>query len=91
MDLVSNPDKTKVIAVMEHTAKGGKPKILKQCALPLTGARAVSTIITELAVFNVDRVAGELELIDLAKGVTVDEVRAKTACDFKVRSNLGTW
>jgi 3-oxoacid CoA-transferase len=91
MDLVSNPEKTKVIVVMEHTAKGGKPKILKQCALPLTGARTVSTIITELAVFDVDRVAGELELIDLAKGVTVEEVRAKTGCDFKVRSNLGTW
>ncbi|KAF9466260.1 3-oxoacid CoA-transferase [Collybia nuda] len=91
MDLVSNPDQTKVIAVMEHTAKGGKPKILQQCALPLTGARTVSTIITELAVFDVDRVAGGLELIDLAKGVTVEEVRAKTGCDFKVRSQLGTW
>ncbi|KAG5337306.1 hypothetical protein E4T56_gene16725 [Termitomyces sp. T112] len=91
MDLVSNPDKTKVIVVMEHTAKGGRHKILKQCALPLTGARAVSTIVTELAVFDVDRTAGELTLIDLAKGVTIDEVRAKTGCDFKVRSHLGTW
>ncbi|GLB35453.1 putative key enzyme for ketone body catabolism [Lyophyllum shimeji] len=91
MDLVSNPDKTKVIAVMEHCAKNGKPKILKECSLPLTGARTVSTIITELAAFDVDRAAGELELIDLAKGVTVDEVRAKTGCDFKVRSQVGTW
>ncbi|RDB24178.1 Succinyl-CoA:3-ketoacid coenzyme A transferase 1, mitochondrial [Hypsizygus marmoreus] len=91
MDLVSNPAKTKVIAVMEHTAKGGRPKILKECALPLTGARAVSTIITELAVFDVDREKGELELIDLAKGVTVEEVRAKTGCEFKVSSQLGTW
>ncbi|KAG6865618.1 hypothetical protein C0991_000905 [Blastosporella zonata] len=91
MDLVSNPEKTKVIVVMEHTAKGGRPKILKQCALPLTGARTVSTIITELAVFDVDRVAGELTLTDLAQGVTVEEVRAKTGCDFKVRSHLGTW
>ncbi|KAF8655844.1 hypothetical protein AX16_002928 [Volvariella volvacea WC 439] len=89
MDLVSNPDKTRVIAVMEHTAKGGKPKILNECALPLTGARTVSQIITELCVFNVDRVNGELELIDLAEGVTVEEVQAKTACEFKVRSNLG--
>ncbi|KAG5651094.1 hypothetical protein H0H81_009870 [Sphagnurus paluster] len=91
MDLVSNPEKTKVIVVMEHTAKGGRPKILKECALPLTGARTVSTIITELAVFNVDRVNGHLELTDLAKGVTLEEVKAKTGCDFKVRSQLGSW
>lgn len=89
MDLVSNPDKTKVIVVMEHTSKDGKPKILKECALPLTGARSVSQIITELAVFNVDRKAGELELIELAEGVTLEEVRAKTGCDFRVRDKLG--
>lgn len=89
MDLVSNPDKTKVIAVMEHCARDGSPKILKQCALPLTGARAVSVIITELAVFAVDRHVGELELTELAEGVTLDEVKAKTGCDFKVSSRLG--
>jgi len=91
MDLVSNPDKTKVIAVMEHCSKNGKPKILRKCSLPLTGARAVSTIITELAVFDVDRVSGEMELIDVAEGVTVDQVRAKTGADFKVRSHLGSF
>lgn len=91
MDLVSNPDKTKVIAVMEHCSKNGAPKILKECALPLTGARTVSTIVTELAVFNVDRVAGELELTDLAEGVTVEEVKAKTGCEFRVGSQLGTF
>lgn len=91
MDLVSNPDKTKVIAVMEHCSKNGAPKILKECALPLTGARTVSTIVTELAVFDVDRAAGELELTDLAEGVTVEEVRAKTGCDFRVRSSLGSF
>ncbi|PCH38157.1 3-oxoacid CoA-transferase [Wolfiporia cocos MD-104 SS10] len=89
MDLVSNPDKTKVIAVMEHCAKDGSPKILKQCALPLTGARAVSQIITELAVFDVDRAAGELVLTELAEGVTLEEVKAKTGCDFKVSTALG--
>ncbi|KAF8894729.1 hypothetical protein BD779DRAFT_1609376 [Infundibulicybe gibba] len=89
MDLVSNPDKTKVIAVMEHTSKDGRPKILQKCSLPLTGARSVSQIITELAVFNVDRQAGELELIDLAEGVTLEELKSKTGCDFKVSSNLG--
>ena len=91
MDLVSNPDKTKVLVTMEHTARDGSPKILKECSLPLTGARTVSQIITELAVFNVDRANGGLELIDLAKGVTLEEVKAKTGCDFKVASQIGTW
>ncbi|KAI0302123.1 3-oxoacid CoA-transferase, partial [Russula brevipes] len=89
MDLVSNPDNTKVIVVMEHCAKDGSPKILKECALPLTGARTVSQIITELGAFDVDRRKGELTLIDLADGVTVEEVRAKTGCQFHVRSQLG--
>ncbi|KAK1217165.1 hypothetical protein PQX77_020173 [Marasmius sp. AFHP31] len=89
MDLVSNPSKTKVIAVMEHCAKDGSHKILQTCDLPLTGARAVSTIITELAVFDVDREKGELELIDLAEGVSVEEVRGRTGCGFRVRERVG--
>jgi 3-oxoacid CoA-transferase len=88
MDLVSNPDKTKVLVVMDHTAKDGSPKILKKCSLPLTGARTVSQIITELAVFNVDRQAGDLELVELAEGVTLDEVKAKTGCEFRISSNV---
>ena len=89
MDLVSNPDRTKIIVLMDHCSKDGKPKILKECSLPLTGARAVSQIITDLAVFNVDRSAGELELIELAPGVTIDEVKSKTGCDFNIRSDVG--
>jgi 3-oxoacid CoA-transferase len=52
MDLVSNPEKTKVVVTMEHTDKKGNPKIVKQCAFPLTGRACVSMIITELVSFN---------------------------------------
>lgn len=48
MDLVSNPDRTAVIVVTDHTDKAGNPKILDECTLPLTGARCVSKIITDL-------------------------------------------
>jgi 3-oxoacid CoA-transferase len=89
MDLVSNPDKTKVIVVMEHNAKDGSPKILAECSLPLTGARAVSQIITELAVFDVDRSMGKMRLSEVAEGVTLEEVKAKTGADFEVGSNVG--
>lgn len=89
MDLVSNPDKTKVVVVMEHTARDGSPKLLAECALPLTGARAVSTVVTELAVFDVDRAAGVMRLRELAGGVSVEEVRAKTGCGFEVGSGVG--
>lgn len=48
MDLVANPDQTKIVVATEHVAKNGQSKIVEQCALPLTGARVVSTIITDL-------------------------------------------
>ncbi|KAI1619736.1 hypothetical protein EDD37DRAFT_659995 [Exophiala viscosa] len=89
MDLVSNPEKTKVVALMEHTDKKGNPKILKQCEFPLTGRACVSRIITELAVFDVDFTDG-LTLIETAEGVTVDEVKSKTEAPFKVSENLKT-
>lgn len=87
MDLVSNPSETKVVVTMEHTDKHGRPKILKQCEFPLTGKACVSRIITELCVFDVDFTAG-LTLIELADGVTVDEVRSKTEADFKVADDI---
>jgi 3-oxoacid CoA-transferase len=48
MDLVSSPDQTKIIVLTDHCDKNGKPKIVSQCSLPLTGARCVSMIITDL-------------------------------------------
>ena len=89
MDLVSNPDRTKVIVVMEHCTKKGNSKILNKCTLPLTGVRAVSTIITDLAVFDVDRESGSMQLIDIADGVTLEEVKTKTEADFTVNDKIG--
>ncbi|KAG9009731.1 hypothetical protein FRB90_008176 [Tulasnella sp. 427] len=88
MDLVSNPDGTKVIVLMEHVAKGGKHKILKTCDLPLTGVRCVSQIITDLCVFDIDRHSGTMTLTELAPGVTEEEVRGKTGADYTVSPHL---
>jgi len=89
MDLVGNPDKTKIVVATDHVAKDGSAKIVEVCALPLTGARVVSMIITDLCVFEVDRVKGGLTLIELAPGVDVEEIKSKTAAKFAVAENLG--
>ncbi|ATY63379.1 coenzyme A [Cordyceps militaris] len=88
MDLVANPDNTKIVVATEHVAKDGSPKIVQDCSLPLTGARCVSTIITDLCVFQVDRKAGGLTLTELAPGVTVDEIKSKTDATFTVSKSL---
>ncbi|KAF2636653.1 hypothetical protein P280DRAFT_408865 [Massarina eburnea CBS 473.64] len=87
MDLVANPSQTKVVITMEHTDKKGGPKILNQCSFPLTGQKCVSTIITDLAVFDVHPLEG-LTLKEVAKGVTVEEVKSKTEAPFKVAEDL---
>ena len=82
MDLVAGVQR--VVVVMEHTDKDGGPKILPACTLPLTGTQVVDRVITDLAVFDIDRKNGGLTLIGLADGVTVDEVKAKTGAPFTV-------
>jgi len=83
MDLVAGVPR--VVVLMEHTA-GGKPKLLKQCTLPLTGAGVVNLVVSDLGVFEVGRPG--LTLVDLAPGVTMDEMRAKTEADFAVHPAL---
>ncbi|GAA4257423.1 CoA transferase subunit B [Azospirillum formosense] len=82
MDLVAGVKR--VVVVMDHTAKDGERKLLKRCTLPLTGAGVVDMVVTDLAVFTIDKHNGGLTLIELAPGVTVIEVREKTEADFGV-------
>lgn len=87
MDLVAGVKR--VVVVMEHTNKAGDSKVLPTCTLPLTGKRCMDLIITDLAVFHVDRGVG-LTLIELAPDVTLEEITAKTAAKFKVSPDLKT-
>ncbi|QYH19111.1 3-oxoacid CoA-transferase subunit B [Corynebacterium aquatimens] len=81
MDLVHGAKK--VILMMEHTTKKGDSKVLAECRLPLTGAKCVNLIITNLAVFEVDEKKG-LTLIEVAPGETVESVREATEAPFEV-------
>ncbi|HUK10091.1 MAG TPA: CoA transferase subunit B [Stellaceae bacterium] len=81
MDLVAGVKK--VVVLMEHTAKNER-KLLKRCNLPLTGARVVDMVVTDLGVFNIDRKgAGGMRVAELAPGVTLDEVRAKSEATIR--------
>ena len=80
MDLVAGVKR--VIVVMEHANKAGQSKILKTCTLPLTGSACIDMVITDMAVFEVDRKKGGLTLIELAPEVTAADVKAKTEAAF---------
>src|SRR5690348_8006771 len=80
MDLVAGVKK--IVVVMEHTNRAGESKVLKTCTLPLTGTQCVDMIISDLAVFTLERGKRGLKLIELAPGVTLDEVKAKTEASF---------
>ncbi len=87
MDLVAGVKK--VIVVMDHANKAGESKVLERCSLPLTGAGVVDMIITDLCVMTCDKAnGGGLTLVEIAPGVTLDEIKAKTQAAFAVAPSL---
>ena len=81
MDLVAGVKK--VVVVMEHSAKN-EPKLLHKCTLPLTGANVVDMVITDLGVFIIDKKgSGGMTLLELAPGVSQDEIKAKTQATYR--------
>jgi 3-oxoacid CoA-transferase subunit B/3-oxoadipate CoA-transferase beta subunit len=67
---------------MEHCEKSGRSKLVRECTLPLTGKGVVDLLITDLGVFDINRGRSPVRLVELAPGVTLDEVRARTEADF---------
>jgi 3-oxoacid CoA-transferase len=88
MDLVAGAKKR--IVTMQHTTKNGRPKILRECSLPLTGAKVISALVTEKAVFQWDRL-GKMHLTDVAEDSSVEDVRAHTEAIFVVDEDLKTF
>ena len=85
MDLVSGAQR--IVVVMEHCSKDGESKIKRKCTLPVTGLRVVNRIITDIAVIDVTPKG--LELIELAPGVTADDVKKRTEASLKVNAAVG--
>ena len=81
MDLVAGVKR--VVVVMDHASKSGAPKLLHECSLPLTGRQVVDMVITNLGVFEIERGKG-MTLIELAPGVSVEDVKSSTEADLKI-------
>jgi len=81
MDLVAGVKK--IIVAMEHVSKNGEPKFIPECTLPLTGKNVIDMVITDLAVFHRADHASPFRLIELAPGVTAEEVAEKTTANYK--------
>ncbi|HVR91941.1 MAG TPA: CoA transferase subunit B [Novosphingobium sp.] len=81
MDLVAGVKQ--IIVVMEHCAKDGGPKFIPSCTLPLTGRNVVDMVITDLAVFHRDDHAAPFRLVELAPGVSAEDVAAKTTAHYE--------
>ena len=79
---------TKVVVTMEHTAKGGKHKLLENCSLPPTGKKCVDMVITEMGVFELRD--NEMVLTEIDQDVSLDQVRAATGFKLKVADDLKT-
>jgi len=84
MDLVAGVKR--VVVIMDHTAKDGSPKVLKECSLPLTGVNCVNRIITTMGVFDVEE--EDLRLVELAPEVTVEDIRQATEAEFTAAPSL---
>ncbi|OCT15359.1 succinyl-CoA--3-ketoacid-CoA transferase [Paenibacillus pectinilyticus] len=84
MDLVSGAQR--IVVIMEHVNKYGESKVKTACTLPLTGKGVVNRLITDLAVF--DFIAGDMVLVELQSGATLEEVRAKTEAAFLISPHL---
>ncbi len=80
MDLVNGVNK--VIVIMDHCAKDGSPKFIPKCTLPITGLQVIDMIITDLGVFRFIDNDCQFELIELASGVSVDEISEKTTAKY---------
>ena len=85
MDLVAGVPR--VVVVMEHTEKSGASKFKHRCSLPLTGKNVVDLLITELAVFEIDRNGAGAVLIERAPGVSLEDIRSRTEATFTDRSS----